>query len=93
MTAQSFCSVALASMLTFVAARALASSSSAGDGASEQPFLSGDERAMDKMMQGMAVHPTGDVDPDFATMMIPHHQGAIEMAVLELRGRLSESQI
>jgi hypothetical protein len=40
---------------------------------------------MDKMMQGMAMKPTGDVDVDFAAMMIPHHQGAIDMAVLELR--------
>ena len=36
-------------------------------------------------MAGMAVKPTGDVDRDFAAMMIPHHQGAIDMAVAELR--------
>src|SRR6202035_5312956 len=41
--------------------------------------------AMDKMMAGMAVKPTGDVDADFAAMMIPHHQGAIDMALAELR--------
>ena len=40
---------------------------------------------MGKMMDGMAVTPSGDVDADFASMMIPHHQGAIEMAVAELR--------
>lgn len=51
----------------------------------EQPFLAENQRAMDKMMTGMAVKPTGDVDVDFAAMMIPHHQGAIDMAVLELR--------
>jgi hypothetical protein len=51
----------------------------------EQPFLTQNQRAMDAMMAGMAVHPTGDVDVDFAAMMIPHHQGAIDMAVLELR--------
>ena len=27
----------------------------------------------------------GDVDHDFATMMMPHHQGAIDMAKAELR--------
>ena len=36
-------------------------------------------------MAGMAVKPTGDVDSDFAAMMIPHHQGAIDMAVAYLR--------
>lgn len=51
----------------------------------ERPFLTENQRAMDKMMAGMAVTPTGDVDADFAAMMVPHHQGAIDMAVLELR--------
>jgi DUF305 family protein family protein len=41
--------------------------------------------AMDKMMAGMAIKPSNDVDRDFAGMMIPHHQGAIEMAEAELR--------
>jgi len=40
---------------------------------------------MDKMMTGMDVKPTGDVDRDFTAMMIPHHQGAIDMAQAELR--------
>ena len=40
---------------------------------------------MDRMMAGMAVKPSGDIDADFAAMMIPHHQGAIDMAVAELR--------
>ncbi|KAK0359206.1 hypothetical protein LTR94_032237, partial [Friedmanniomyces endolithicus] len=31
------------------------------------------------------IAPTGDPDRDFAAMMIPHHQGAIEMAEAELR--------
>jgi uncharacterized protein (DUF305 family) len=41
--------------------------------------------AMDRMMDAMRVRATGDVDRDFATMMIPHHEGAIHMAVAELR--------
>jgi uncharacterized protein (DUF305 family) len=38
------------------------------------------------MMMGMdAVKPTGDADKDFVAMMIPHHQGAIDMAKVELQ--------
>jgi len=33
----------------------------------------------------MTVTPTGDVDSDFVAMMVPHHQGAIDMAVAVLR--------
>lgn len=50
----------------------------------ERPFLVENQAAMDRMMVGMAVTPSGDVDKDFAAMMIPHHQGAIEMAQAEL---------
>ncbi|WP_158753438.1 DUF305 domain-containing protein [Dyella sp. S184] len=86
MTAQLFRCAALASFLTLAAvAAALASVPAARGEAGERPFLSGNQRIMDRMMQGMAVKPTGDVDADFAAMMIPHHEGAIEMAVLELR--------
>jgi hypothetical protein len=37
------------------------------------------------MMLGMKITPSGDIDADFAAMMIPHHQSAIEMAQAELR--------
>jgi uncharacterized protein (DUF305 family) len=40
---------------------------------------------MARMMKGMAIRPTGDVDRDFVAMMVPHHQGAIDMAVAVLR--------
>ncbi|MHC2884079.1 uncharacterized protein (DUF305 family) [Bradyrhizobium barranii subsp. barranii] len=43
------------------------------------------EAAMTKMMNDMAAKPTGDIDRDFVAMMSPHHQGAIDMAVIELR--------
>jgi len=51
----------------------------------EAPFLAENAAAMDKMMADMDVAPTGDVDVDFAAMMIPHHQGAVDMAVAYLR--------
>src|SRR3984885_2343839 len=51
----------------------------------EAPFLKENEAAMAKMMAAMAVTPSGDVDRDFGAMMVPHHQGAIEMAQAELR--------
>jgi uncharacterized protein (DUF305 family) len=59
-----------------------ASAASAGD---EAAYLAENEAAMTKMMNNMAVKPTGDVDRDFVAMMIPHHQGAIDMARAVLR--------
>lgn len=41
--------------------------------------------SMDKMHQAMMVDYTGDADVDFVKSMIPHHQGAIDMANIELR--------
>jgi uncharacterized protein (DUF305 family) len=40
---------------------------------------------MKTMMDGMHVRPTGKPDEDFARMMIPHHQGAIDMAKVEIQ--------
>jgi uncharacterized protein (DUF305 family) len=51
----------------------------------ETQFLAANQAAMDKMMADMSIKPSGDVDKDFAFTMIPHHQGAIEMALAELR--------
>lgn len=56
-----------------------------GVAGAECAFLVENAAAMDRMMTAMAVAPTGDVDADFTAMMIPHHQGAIDMAVAYLR--------
>ena len=53
--------------------------------ADEAPFLAENDAAMAKMMTDMAVKPTGDIDCDFVAMMVPHHQGAIDMALAVLR--------
>jgi len=41
--------------------------------------------AMQKMQNDMAIHGSGNADEDFVMMMIPHHQGAIDMALAVLR--------
>jgi hypothetical protein len=55
------------------------------DNSGEASFLSENESAMRRMMTDMTVKPTGDVDRDFVAMMVPHHQGAVEMAKAELK--------
>lgn len=51
----------------------------------ESPFLVENEAAMARMMAGMDIKPSGDVDADFVAMMVPHHQGAVDMAMAQLR--------
>lgn len=51
-----------------------------GDSESTKAFKQAD---MD-MMKGMAVEYTGNADVDFRLKMIPHHQGAIDMAKVAL---------
>lgn len=41
--------------------------------------------AMMKMHEKMSMKPTGNPDVDFAKGMIPHHEGAIDMAKVELQ--------
>ena len=43
------------------------------------------KQSMDKMMEGMSAPYTNDPDHDFVTHMVPHHQGAIDMAETELK--------
>jgi uncharacterized protein (DUF305 family) len=51
----------------------------------ERSFLESTQASMRTMMAGMERTPRGDVDQDFIGQMIPHHQGAIDMAKAELR--------
>jgi hypothetical protein len=60
-------------------------STSASAASGEAHFLTENDAAMKRMMNGMAARPTGDVDADFVAMMVAHHQGAIDMAVAVLR--------
>ena len=41
--------------------------------------------AMRRMDEGMRIRHSGNADRDFAAMMIPHHQGAIDMAKAQLK--------
>jgi uncharacterized protein (DUF305 family) len=52
-----------------------------GDGDAGKAFM----KAMQDMQQGMQADMSGDADKDFVGMMMPHHQGAIDMAKVELQ--------
>ena len=43
------------------------------------------KKAMETMHHNMMINYSGDADKDFVTGMIPHHQGAIDMAKVELQ--------
>jgi uncharacterized protein (DUF305 family) len=50
----------------------------------EDPSTDGYRAAMDKMHTNMMIDYSGNADVDFVRGMIPHHQGAIDMAKVEL---------
>ena len=52
------------------------------DDASSKAFKEADQKMMKDMS---APNYTGDADKDFVSHMIPHHQGAIDMAQVELK--------
>ena len=49
------------------------------------PSTAAYQAANDKMHRGMTMTYTGNPDRDFLAGMIPHHQGAIDMAEVELK--------
>ncbi|MDQ7981281.1 DUF305 domain-containing protein [Paraburkholderia sp. SARCC-3016] len=58
----------------------------AGSSADSSPATQAFQQADQKMMQHMSAPPyTGDADKDFVTHMLPHHQGAVDMAEVELK--------
>jgi uncharacterized protein (DUF305 family) len=81
-----------AALLSIGASRMSASAQEARvqTASTEAPFLALNDTAMNKMMADMAVKPTGDADRDFVAMMVPHHQGAIDMAQAELQYGLNQ---
>ena len=58
---------------------------SSASNTSEPTFYSEMTKVNAHMHEGMKIEPTDDIDRDFMRMMIPHHQGAIDMALLQLK--------
>jgi uncharacterized protein (DUF305 family) len=54
-------------------------------GTADRSFHRAMAEAMERMTKDMTIPHTGDPDRDFAAMMIPHHQGAIDMAKVQLQ--------
>lgn len=52
--------------------------------ASDSPSTAAYTKAMDRMHKDMMANYTGNADVDFMRGMIPHHQGAIDMAKIAL---------
>jgi uncharacterized protein (DUF305 family) len=74
-------SIIAVALILFVSSAASATASMAMNG-----FDGALSQAMDNMDAGMKAAPMdGTSDHDFMTMMIPHHQGAIDMAESELQ--------
>jgi uncharacterized protein (DUF305 family) len=76
--------VGFASAVPALAQHRHAASDSNAHHAIEQGFDVAMAEAMRRMDRDMAIAHTGNADRDFAALMIPHHQGAIDMARAEL---------
>jgi uncharacterized protein (DUF305 family) len=58
---------------------------SISSGRGQPSFYSEMAKVNARMHEDMEVLPSGDVSQDFIRMMIPHHQGAIDMALVLLK--------
>jgi hypothetical protein len=77
--------LALASGLAVLASAPRSAAPHDHDGGAASGFQATIGDAVARMHSAMDVPFSGDPDRDFARMMIPHHQGAIDMAIAELR--------
>ena len=71
--------------LTAVPSVAMAQATKMDMGADASPSDKAFMSSMETMMKNMDVKPSGNTDKDFVSMMMPHHQGAIDMAKVELQ--------
>jgi hypothetical protein len=55
-----------------------------GANADDSQLMADSTAAMNRMMVAMHIQPSGNADADFVAMMVPHHQGAVDMARAEL---------
>ena len=77
--------IGIAGLVLALGSGSLVLSSQAADKMAEGPAGKAYHDAMMKMDQDMMKGMTGNPDRDFAMMMIPHHQGAIDMAKIQLQ--------
>jgi uncharacterized protein (DUF305 family) len=77
-------------ILTLLAAMVFAVATAFPEDLKDDQFLRDMRQRMMQMHAAMAVPPSGNIDADFVAMMVPHHQGAIDMARLQLRYGHSE---